>query len=65
MKNLLNYSADIAATLGVVDGAKLDSTLASADVSLEDGGFAPSLGLELPNHPIGFVIMVVCIIQSP
>jgi len=49
VEDLLDDTTDIAATFGVVDGTKFDSTLASADVRLEDGGFTPSLGLNVPT----------------
>jgi hypothetical protein len=49
VEDLLDDTTDIAATFGVVDGTKFHSTLASADVGFEDGGFTPSLGLNSPR----------------
>jgi len=45
MKNFLDDSADVATTLSIVDGTKLDGSLARARVGLEDRGLTLSLCL--------------------
>jgi hypothetical protein len=64
MEDLLDDTADVTTTLSVVDGTKLYSSLTGADMSFEDGGLSPSLGLLPATRSVSW-IEVVCIIHSP
>jgi len=51
MEDFLDNTTDVSATLGVVDGSKLDGTLTRARVGLEDGGLTLSLCLWFGTAP--------------